>query len=82
MTDLDTYADHLETEILGLHAELESIHPSRWQTPYAQTLLIEMDSHVAALNLLAGFRARETVPALLQDLLASSASATRIHGSP
>jgi len=76
MTDLQAYADHLETEIMGLHGELHSMHVSRWQTPYACELLALMDSHLSALNLLQAFRSREAVPALLQSIAAASASAT------
>lgn len=76
MNDLQAYADHLETEVMGLHAELHSMHVSRWKTPYACELLALMDSHLSALRLLGAYRSREGVPALLQSIAAASASAT------
>jgi hypothetical protein len=76
VSDLQAYADHLENEVMGLHAELHSMHVSRWKTPYACELLALMDSHLSALRLLGAYRSREGVPALLQSIAAASASAT------
>lgn len=76
MTDLEAYAHHLETEVMGLHGELHSMHVNRWQTPYALELLAAMDSHLSALRLLEAYRSREGVPALLQSIAAASSSAT------
>lgn len=54
---LASYREHLTCQLLDLDAQLQEMPVSSWRLPLAQSLLSEMDKHLAALNLLNSYLA-------------------------